>query len=198
MRQPDSTRDGIGMPLIRIRDLADESRGVFTAEEHPKGYLVQPGDIVVGMDGGISFATSGAVSRVGSINESSSFPSQEPVSRSPFVLHSIVGLRGVGATETATTVMHLGTNRHRPFHDCCACASRSRCLRSAAVAVARSAFARTNENPARSPPCATRCCPSSSPASCGSRTLSDSSEAVTDGRPRRARAELSAGAAAMA
>ena len=25
--------------------------GVFTSEEHPRGYLVQPGDLVVGMDG---------------------------------------------------------------------------------------------------------------------------------------------------
>ena len=30
---------------------ADENPGVFTDEQHPKGYLVKPGDIVVGMDG---------------------------------------------------------------------------------------------------------------------------------------------------
>ena len=44
-----STRTG--KPLVRIRDLADESPGVFTTEVHPKGYLLQPGDIAVGMDG---------------------------------------------------------------------------------------------------------------------------------------------------
>ena len=51
--------DGIGRPLIRIRDLADESPGVFTDEQLPKGYLVKPGDIVVGMDGEFRGSTFG-------------------------------------------------------------------------------------------------------------------------------------------
>ena len=41
---------GVGKPLVRIRDLKDEAPVVFTPEEHPKGYLLKPGDIVVGMD----------------------------------------------------------------------------------------------------------------------------------------------------
>jgi type I restriction enzyme S subunit len=40
-----------GKPLIRIRDLADESPAVFTTEVHPTGYILKPGDIAVGMDG---------------------------------------------------------------------------------------------------------------------------------------------------
>jgi type I restriction enzyme S subunit len=40
-----------GEPLIRIRDLVNESPGVWTSEVHPKGRKVRPGDIVVGMDG---------------------------------------------------------------------------------------------------------------------------------------------------
>ncbi len=40
-----------GLPLIRIRDLSDHSPGVFTTEKHPKGHMIEPGDIVVGMDG---------------------------------------------------------------------------------------------------------------------------------------------------
>lgn len=40
-----------GLPLIRIRDLEDHNPKIFTNEIHPKGYKVQPGDIVVGMDG---------------------------------------------------------------------------------------------------------------------------------------------------
>jgi type I restriction enzyme S subunit len=40
-----------GKPLVRIRDLKDERPGVYTEEMHPKGYLIQPGDITVGMDG---------------------------------------------------------------------------------------------------------------------------------------------------
>jgi len=42
---------GVGTPLIRIRDLATHAPGVYTSEEHPRGYLVEPGDLVVGMDG---------------------------------------------------------------------------------------------------------------------------------------------------
>ncbi len=40
-----------GVPLIRIRDLATHSPGVSTEQVHKKGHVIQPGDIVVGMDG---------------------------------------------------------------------------------------------------------------------------------------------------
>ena len=40
-----------GAPLIRIRDLSTNNPSVFTDEVHPKGHLIKPGDIVVGMDG---------------------------------------------------------------------------------------------------------------------------------------------------
>ena len=43
--------DGIGKPIIRIRDLKEQAFVTFTTEEHAKGHLIQPGDIVVGMDG---------------------------------------------------------------------------------------------------------------------------------------------------
>jgi len=43
--------EGVGTPLIRIRDLGTHNPKIFTPEVHPKGYLVQPGDLVVGMDG---------------------------------------------------------------------------------------------------------------------------------------------------
>ena len=42
---------GLGLPLIRIRDLTTHSPGVFTDEQHPRGQLIKAGDIVVGMDG---------------------------------------------------------------------------------------------------------------------------------------------------
>ena len=42
---------GYGLPLIRIRDLATHDPSVFTDEQHLKGELINPGDIVVGMDG---------------------------------------------------------------------------------------------------------------------------------------------------
>lgn len=43
--------DSAGIPLIRIRDLATHEPGVWTEEAHAKGHLIEPGDIVVGMDG---------------------------------------------------------------------------------------------------------------------------------------------------
>jgi len=43
--------DKIGQPLIRIRDLGSSAPDIFTTEELPRGYLVQPGDLIVGMDG---------------------------------------------------------------------------------------------------------------------------------------------------
>lgn len=43
--------EGSGKPIIRIRDLKDQQFATYTTEMHPKGYLLQPGDIVVGMDG---------------------------------------------------------------------------------------------------------------------------------------------------
>lgn len=42
---------GIGKPIIRIRDLKSQQFATYTTEVHPKGYLIHPGDIVVGMDG---------------------------------------------------------------------------------------------------------------------------------------------------
>lgn len=42
---------GKGLPIVRIRDLRDESPAVWTDEAHPKGYMLTKGDIVVGMDG---------------------------------------------------------------------------------------------------------------------------------------------------
>jgi type I restriction enzyme, S subunit len=40
-----------GLPLIRIRDLADHQPVIFTDEIHPKAQIIEPGDIVAGMDG---------------------------------------------------------------------------------------------------------------------------------------------------
>jgi len=40
-----------GLPLIRIRDLAHHTPEIYTPEIHPRQAVMQPGDIVVGMDG---------------------------------------------------------------------------------------------------------------------------------------------------
>ena len=41
----------VGVPLIRIRDLGTHNPRVSTNQIHRKGHLIEPGDIVVGMDG---------------------------------------------------------------------------------------------------------------------------------------------------
>jgi type I restriction enzyme S subunit len=101
--------NGIGKPLIRIRDLVDESPEVFTAEEHSKGYLVKPGHIVVGMDGEFrAYLWGGAESW---LNQRVCVFKPKAGFSAPFVLHGIVGLLAeVEASETATTVIHLGKN----------------------------------------------------------------------------------------
>ena len=40
-----------GVPLIRIRDLSTHNPRVSTRQIHKKGHLINPGDIIVGMDG---------------------------------------------------------------------------------------------------------------------------------------------------
>lgn len=42
---------GTGLPLIRVRDLASHQPTTFTDEVHRNGHIIEPGDIVVGMDG---------------------------------------------------------------------------------------------------------------------------------------------------
>jgi len=99
----------IGKPLIRIRDLADENPEFFTSEEHPKGYLVKPGDIVVGMDGEFRAHLWGGAESW--LNQRVCVFAPKSGFASPFVLNSIIGLLAeVEATETATTVIHIGKN----------------------------------------------------------------------------------------
>ncbi len=98
---------GEGTPLIRIRDLTNESPDICTTEVHPKGYLVQPGDILVGMDGEFRAYVWGG--QPGWLNQRVCvFKARDPYG-SAFVREAITEpLRQVEATETATTVIHLG------------------------------------------------------------------------------------------
>jgi type I restriction enzyme S subunit len=41
----------VGQPLIRIRDLKKQSIATWSPENHPKGFLVSGGELLVGMDG---------------------------------------------------------------------------------------------------------------------------------------------------
>lgn len=101
--------NGDGKPLIRIRDLADESPGVWTPEVHPKGYTVRPGDIVVGMDGEFRAYLWGGTEAW--LNQRVCVFAPKSVFSAAFVRNSILDpLAQVEATETATTVIHIGKN----------------------------------------------------------------------------------------
>ncbi len=99
--------DLIGEPLIRIRDLANEAPGVWTPELHPRGYKVRPGDIVVGMDGEFrAYLWGGAEAW---LNQRVCVFAPKSGWSTSFVRNAIIEpLAHVEATETATTVIHLG------------------------------------------------------------------------------------------
>ena len=99
----------LGKPLIRIRDLPNESPAVFTTEVHPKGYLLKAGDIAVGMDGEFrAYLWAGVESW---LNQRVCVFAPKPSFSAAFVRNSIIApLAEVEATETATTVIHLGKN----------------------------------------------------------------------------------------
>ncbi len=99
--------NGNGLPLVRIRDLRDERPGVWTPEIHPKGYLIQPGDIIVGMDGEFrAYLWGGEPAWMN--QRICAFHPKQPYC-SVFVRNAIEPhLARVEATEIATTVIHLG------------------------------------------------------------------------------------------
>ena len=101
--------EGVGAPLVRIRDLKHESPGVFTDENHPKGYMIQPGDLVVGMDGEFRAYLWGG--KPAWLNQRVCVFAPESGVSAAFVHRSITPLlAAVEASETATTVIHLGKN----------------------------------------------------------------------------------------
>ena len=101
--------DPPGKPLVRIRDLKDEKPGVYTEEIHPKGYLLQPGDITVGMDGEFRAYVWGGEEAW--LNQRVCVFQPVNGANSVFVRLSVSPLlAAVEASETATTVIHLGKN----------------------------------------------------------------------------------------
>ncbi len=99
--------EGVGRPLVRIRDLRDESPGVYTLEVHPKGHVIKPGEIVVGMDGEFRAYLWGGEEAW--LNQRVCVFSPKPGIAAAF-LRLIVEpqLSHIEVTETATTVIHLG------------------------------------------------------------------------------------------
>lgn len=43
--------DGLGLPLIRIRDLRTQNPSIYTDEGNPRGFAARAGSLLVGMDG---------------------------------------------------------------------------------------------------------------------------------------------------
>jgi type I restriction enzyme, S subunit len=97
----------VGRPLIRIRDLDYQKPTVWTTEELARGYVVRAGDVVVGMDGEF---------RARLWHGPDAWLNQRVCVFKPKLGWSAAFVRGaiaaplaeVEASETATTVIHLG------------------------------------------------------------------------------------------
>ena len=96
-----------GKPIIRIRDLKDQHSDVYTPEERDDAYLIQPKDIVVGMDGEFRPYIWG--SERGLLNQRVCvFENKRPKGKA-FLYFSIKPLLDVvEKTQVATTVIHIG------------------------------------------------------------------------------------------
>lgn len=99
--------DGIGKPIIRIRDLKEQGFVTYTTEEHPKGHLIRPGDIVVGMDGEFRPYIWG--NEKAWLNQRVCiFKNKRPKGKA-FLFYTIKPLLNmIEQTQVATTVIHIG------------------------------------------------------------------------------------------
>ena len=106
--------EGLGKPIIRIRDLKEQTFVTYTTEIHPKGHLIQPGDIVVGMDGEFRPYIWGN-SEAWLNQRVCIFESQLPSDKA-FMLYTIKPLLNViEQTQVATTVIHIGKKDYDTF-----------------------------------------------------------------------------------
>ena len=97
----------VGRPLIRIRDLVYQRPTVWTTEELARGCVVRAGDIVVGMDG--EFRAQLWHGPDAWLNQRVCLFKPKLGWPAAFVRGAIAApLAEVEATETATTVIHLG------------------------------------------------------------------------------------------
>lgn len=106
--------EGLGNPIIRIRDLKEQTFMTYTTEIHPKGHLIQPGDIVVGMDGEFRPYIWGN-SEAWLNQRVCIFESKLPSDKA-FMLYTIKPLLNViEQTQVATTVIHIGKKDYDAF-----------------------------------------------------------------------------------
>ena len=99
--------DGIGKPIIRIRDLKSQEFVTYTTEKHPKGHLIKPGDIVVGMDGEFRPYIWG--NEEAWLNQRVCiFENKRPKGKAFLLLTIKPLLNVIEQTQVATTVIHIG------------------------------------------------------------------------------------------
>lgn len=106
--------EGKGKPIVRIRDLKNQELCTYTPEEHPKGYLLQPGDIVVGMDGEFKPYIWG--NEEAWLNQRVCVFNNVRKNGKAYVYCTIKPLLySVETTEVATTVIHIGKKDYDEF-----------------------------------------------------------------------------------
>lgn len=106
--------EGLGKPIIRIRDLKEQEFVTFTTEIHPKGHLIHPGDIVVGMDGEFRPYIWG--NEEAWLNQRVCIFENKQPKRKAFVLYTIKPLLNhIEQTQVATTVIHIGKKDYDSF-----------------------------------------------------------------------------------
>lgn len=99
--------DGKGIPIIRIRDLKEQKVATYTTEKHPKGHLLQAGDIVVGMDG--EFVPYIWGSDEAWLNQRVCVFKNKRLKGKAFLYFTIKPLLyAIEQTQVATTVIHIG------------------------------------------------------------------------------------------
>lgn len=105
---------GEGKPIIRIRDLKDQQFATYTTERHPKGYLLQHGDIVVGMDG--EFRPYIWANDEAWLNQRVCVFANKRQYGKAFLYYTIKPLLyRIEQTQVATTVIHIGKKDYDAF-----------------------------------------------------------------------------------
>ena len=99
--------DGNGKPVVRIRDVLDGTSDTFSPEKVGNKYLVENGDILVGMDGDfhMGFWVGGQACLVQRVAR---FRSKGEIGRYHLFLALQEPVQHFNATITGTTVAHLG------------------------------------------------------------------------------------------
>lgn len=106
--------EGNGKPIIRIRDLKDQQFATYTTEVHQKGYLLQRGDIVVGMDGEFRPYIWG--NDEAWLNQRVCvFKNKRPKGKAFLYLTIKPLLYAIEQTQIATTVIHIGKKDYDAF-----------------------------------------------------------------------------------